>query len=226
MGLTKKHFFDWVLKTIPYVYTNCKPNNQSFNPFTAEDGALFLIENCCLWAISSSSTEVGDRRSKLRSSTKNRGHYITNITNSNKALLRGNHLKLPSLRIEICPKKGISTIISTLLFWGWDWDHQSYSREGSRFLGHTFASTLISPKWVVWSLFQLLQVSKSAPKESRSLENKNTSRGQVTSKSSQRCEGTKEGSKTGLKTWAKQKIANPNNQQFDTSNWTCWISRG
>ena len=160
------------------------------------------------------------------SSTKNRGHYITNITNSNKALLRGNHLKLPSLRIEICPKKGISTIISTLLFWGWDWDHQSYSREGSRFLGHTFASTLISPKWVVWSLFQLLQVSKSAPKESRSLENKNTSRGQVTSKSSQRCEGTKEGSKTGLKTWAKQKIANPNNQQFDTSNWTCWISRG
>ena len=65
MGLTKKHFFDWVLKTIPYVYTNCKPNNQSFNPFTAEDGALFLIENCCLWAISSSSTEVGDRRSKL-----------------------------------------------------------------------------------------------------------------------------------------------------------------
>ena len=26
-----------------------------------------------------------------------------------------------SLRIQICPKKGISPII---LFWGWDWDHQ------------------------------------------------------------------------------------------------------
>ena len=32
----------------------------------------------------------------------------------------------------VCPKKGI---ISTILFWGWDLDHQSYSREGSGFLG-------------------------------------------------------------------------------------------
>ena len=37
-----------------------------------------------------------------------------------------------SLRIQICPKKGNFPII---LFWGWDWDHQSYSREGSGFLG-------------------------------------------------------------------------------------------
>ena len=37
-----------------------------------------------------------------------------------------------SLRIQICPKKGITPIF---LFWGWDWDHQSYSREGSGFLG-------------------------------------------------------------------------------------------
>ena len=38
---------------------------------------------------------------------------------------------LYALRIQICPKKRISPII---LFWGWDRDHQSYSREGSGFL--------------------------------------------------------------------------------------------
>ena len=31
----------------------------------------------------------------------------------------------------VCPKKGITPII---LFWEWDLDHQSYSREGSGFL--------------------------------------------------------------------------------------------
>ena len=40
--------------------------------------------------------------------------------------------KTISLRIQICPQKGISPII---LLWGWEWDHQSYSREGSGFLG-------------------------------------------------------------------------------------------
>ena len=40
-----------------------------------------------------------------------------------------------SLRIQICPKKGISPT-SIVLFWGWDGDHQSYSREGSGFLGY------------------------------------------------------------------------------------------
>ena len=33
---------------------------------------------------------------------------------------------------QIIYKKGI---ISTILFWLWDLDHQSYSREGSGFLG-------------------------------------------------------------------------------------------
>ena len=37
-----------------------------------------------------------------------------------------------TLRIQICRKKWISPII---LFWGWDCNHQSYSREGSGFLG-------------------------------------------------------------------------------------------
>ena len=37
-----------------------------------------------------------------------------------------------SLRIQKYLKKGISP---TILFWGWDSDHQSYSREGSGFLG-------------------------------------------------------------------------------------------
>jgi len=35
-------------------------------------------------------------------------------------------------KIQVCPKKGMSL---TILFWGWDSDHQSYSREGSGFLG-------------------------------------------------------------------------------------------
>ncbi len=39
-----------------------------------------------------------------------------------------------SLRIQVCPKKGIHP--DSILLWGWDWDHQSYSREGSGFLGY------------------------------------------------------------------------------------------
>ena len=42
------------------------------------------------------------------------------------------HTSWLTWRIQICPKKGISP---TFLFWGWDWDHQSYSRERSGFLG-------------------------------------------------------------------------------------------
>ena len=37
-----------------------------------------------------------------------------------------------SLRIQICPEKGISPVI---LLWGWDWDHQTYSRKGYGSLG-------------------------------------------------------------------------------------------
>ncbi len=41
------------------------------------------------------------------------------------------YIHLLSRRIQICPKKRISLII-----WGWDWDHQSYSREVPGFLGY------------------------------------------------------------------------------------------
>ena len=47
------------------------------------------------------------------------------------SFIMGN-INIYSLRIQICPKKGISAIF---LFWGWDWDHQSYSREGYGSLG-------------------------------------------------------------------------------------------
>ena len=40
---------------------------------------------------------------------------------------------LPSLSIQVCPKKGINL---TIPLWGWDWDHQTYSREGYGSLGH------------------------------------------------------------------------------------------
>ena len=55
---------------------------------------------------------------------------------SHRCICKGNQLFMSginqpieaSLSIQVCPKK----------FWGWDWDHQSYSGEGSGFLGHGF----------------------------------------------------------------------------------------
>ena len=45
----------------------------------------------------------------------------------------GHHgLYIYTLRIQVCPKKGINP---TILLWGWDWDHQTYSREGYGSLG-------------------------------------------------------------------------------------------
>ena len=37
------------------------------------------------------------------------------------------------VRNRVCPKEGI---IPKILLWGWDWNPQSYSREGSGFLGY------------------------------------------------------------------------------------------
>ncbi len=39
---------------------------------------------------------------------------------------------MTTLRIQVCPKEGI---IPKILLWGWDWNPQSSSREGSGFLG-------------------------------------------------------------------------------------------
>ncbi len=47
-----------------------------------------------------------------------------------------------SLRIQVCPKKGINP---TVLLWGWDWDHQSYSREGSGCLGNSKSQSGFTP---------------------------------------------------------------------------------
>ena len=59
-------------------------------------------------------------------------------------------VKYTALRIQ-CPKKGISPII---LFWGWDWDHQSYPRKGSGFLGLivSLPPSMAGEKWVhfIW----------------------------------------------------------------------------
>ena len=52
--------------------------------------------------------------------------------------------KYNPLSIQVCPKEGISP---TILFWGWDWDHQSYSREGSGFLGILKRGSLVV--WLV-----------------------------------------------------------------------------
>ena len=43
----------------------------------------------------------------------------------------GNDLPCPKDPF-VCPKKGINP---TILLWGWDWDHQTYPREGYGSLG-------------------------------------------------------------------------------------------
>ena len=61
-----------------------------------------------------------------------------------------------ALRIQICPKKGISPII---LLWGWDCDHQSYSSANWMFplnqlQGHgLFANGLSAFSPDVWAIF-------------------------------------------------------------------------
>ena len=64
-----------------------------------------------------------------------------------------------TLRIQVCPKKRISP---TILFWRWDFDHQSYSRERFGFLGIDLSPTqkgvgrLVPNKilkmWMTWTL--------------------------------------------------------------------------
>ena len=49
----------------------------------------------------------------------------------------------PTLRIQVSPKEGISPII---LFWGWDWNPQSYSREVSGFLGQSHRNVFKTKK--------------------------------------------------------------------------------
>ena len=57
-----------------------------------------------------------------------------------------------SLRIQICPKEGINP---TILLWGWDWDHQTYSREGYGFLG---TSISLGPKVCLKIIFRFPKV--------------------------------------------------------------------
>ena len=48
-----------------------------------------------------------------------------------------------ALSIQLCPKKGINP---TILLWGWDWDHQTYSREGYGCLGMVILMFVFSEK--------------------------------------------------------------------------------
>ena len=66
-----------------------------------------------------------------------------------------------SLRIQVCPKEGINP---TILLWGWDWDHQSYSREGSGFLGYIYIYVL-SPGRSISSQLQNSGISKLKSKD-------------------------------------------------------------
>ena len=61
-----------------------------------------------------------------------------------------------SLRIQVCPKKGSSP---TILLWGWDWDHRSYSIGGVWILSARKRKRL-QLAWFVWffSQFQLFEL--------------------------------------------------------------------
>ena len=62
-----------------------------------------------------------------------------------------------SLRIQVCPKKGINP---TILLWGWDWDHETYSREGYGSVGYGIFTLVdfygkcrqIYHTWMVWDI--------------------------------------------------------------------------
>ena len=64
--------------------------------------------------------------------------------------------KTVSLRIQVCPKKGINP---TILLWGWDWDHQTYSREGYGSLGlvkrHHLMPHCALPSWQALIFIQM-----------------------------------------------------------------------
>ena len=51
-------------------------------------------------------------------------------------------------------KKGFPLIYPIFLSWGWDWDHQSYSREGSGFLGMCFHK-LFPVNWLSYCCSQV-----------------------------------------------------------------------
>ena len=70
--------------------------------------------------------EVYFLRPFLKTAFKEAGFMVRFLKNGKTYKLKKNKL-LNTLRIQVCPKEGI---ISTILFWGWDLDHQSYSREG------------------------------------------------------------------------------------------------
>ena len=67
-----------------------------------------------------------------------------------------------TLSIQVCPKKGINP---TVLLWGWDWDHQTYSTEGYGSLGvdnkttvQVLARSLVmDPFW--WTIWWILDDS-------------------------------------------------------------------
>ena len=75
---------------------------------------------------------------------------ILGVAWSNLMSIFSKGLKPPTrpLRIQVSPKEGISPII---LFWWWDWNPQSYSREVSGFLGDYvlcfFWERLNHPAW-------------------------------------------------------------------------------
>ena len=60
-----------------------------------------------------------------------------------------------ALSIQVCPKKGINPRV---LLWGWDWDHQSYSRDGSGCLGKNIQGGSSHHLWIVvgdqWRILQ------------------------------------------------------------------------
>ena len=93
--------------------------------------------------------------SKTRHQTKTRpkAHSLPSVwTCGVKEIAWSKTRMIPSMlkstsNVQICPKKVISPI-----FWGWDWDHQSYSGEESGFLGVISNYSILFQHQKVWKI--------------------------------------------------------------------------
>ena len=95
-----------------YIYHKCKPNESKY-PIHWASGLWILFYSLF-------SLETFGPTHLLRSDLEDNDSQTISCV---------------SLRILVSPKEGISPII---LFWGWDWNPQSYSREVSGVLGSVF----------------------------------------------------------------------------------------
>ena len=89
------------------------------NPGQTSGNNLKIHEICMNFVLSKIQAQIVNYTSRLKLNLLSCGHPKKG----------NNHIPLS---IQVCPEKGIKP---TILLWGWDWDYQTYSREGYGSLG-------------------------------------------------------------------------------------------